>query len=78
MATRASKKSSNKTPLRDVGKRKPAKKAVSRNTRASKAPRPKVDQPPTDRAPRDNRHGEEPNIKAGPFRQVTRKPRTVG
>jgi hypothetical protein len=78
MATRALKKSSKKTPLRDVGRRKLAKTTVSRNARATKAPRPEVNQSPTDRAPQDNRHGEQPNIKANPIRQVTRKPRTIG
>ena len=64
MANRTAKKSGRKTPLRDVGKKKPASKPVGRNTRRIKAPRPKVDQPPVDRDARGTRHGKQANKKA--------------
>jgi len=63
MANRAAKKSGKKTPKREVGQKKPAKKPVGRNTRRIKAPRPQVDQPPVDRDAQGTRHGKKPNKK---------------
>ena len=59
MANRSAKKSSSKTPKREVGKKMPAKKPVGGKMRRIKAPPSKADQPPTDRDDRDTRHGEE-------------------
>ena len=63
MANRTAKKSGKKTPKREVGQKKPAKKPVGRNIRRIKAPRPKVDQPPVTRDSRGTRHGKQANKK---------------
>jgi hypothetical protein len=57
MATRAVKKSGKKTSLREVGARKPAKRPIGRNTRATKGSNLKTGETPTDRDPQGTRHG---------------------
>ena len=76
MANRTTRKSSSKTPKRQVGQKTPAKRPVGRNARRIKAPRPKVDQPPVSRDARGTRHGEEANKTEPAF--VGREARRAG